>query len=87
MPKRASNKLHEDDLVALAFRELHLSQRQWRIEVLLYPDWMGLKVARAGGRLVQKSGRFSLKTSAAKKTELFLALVRSAVAELSADEE
>lgn len=87
MPGRAKTPFTEDDLVALAFRDLHLSRSAWSIEVILLRDWMGLKVARAGGRIVEKSARFPLKTSAAKRTESFLELVRSAVGELSAGEE
>lgn len=87
MPKRSRNNLQEEDLIALAFRELHLGRSLWSIEVLLYQDWMGLKVGRARGRLVQKSARFPLKTSAADRTKMFLELVRSAVDELSAGPE
>jgi hypothetical protein len=85
MPGRANAQFNEDALVELAFRDLHLSRSAWSIEVLLARNWMGLKVGRARGRIVERSATFTVKTSAADRTKRFLELVRSAVDELSAD--
>jgi hypothetical protein len=80
-----TDPLLEDDLVSLAFEDLHLSRNKWHIEVLLLPGWMGLKVRRLMGRSVEKGASFTAKTSASERKKKFLKLVRAAVDELSGD--
>ncbi|QSQ26195.1 hypothetical protein JY651_15210 [Pyxidicoccus parkwayensis] len=85
MTREANTGDEADELVELAFRELHLSRNTWRIEVIVIPSWVGLKVRYRLGRIAERSARFTVKTSASERRETFLELVRSAVAELSVD--
>jgi hypothetical protein len=87
MPRDANTGDEADELVELAFRELHLSRHTWHIEVICLQSWVGLKVRHRLGRIVERSARFTLKTSTSEQRETFLELVRSAVAELSVDPE
>ena len=87
MSRRADTEAEADELVELAFRELHLSRNTWRIEVICGRSWVGLKARYRLGRTVERSARFTEKTSAAERRESFLELVRSAVAELTVDPE
>ncbi|MDY7227030.1 hypothetical protein [Hyalangium rubrum] len=85
MPRRTNTQFTEDELVALAFEELHLSRNTWHIELVLLDGWMGLKVRRKLGRSVERGASFTAKTSASERKKKFLELVRSAVDELSID--